>query len=93
MFGWKDVRHGRKLLQIFQIGSLLETLTLMDAQRNIVTAFPVWVRGEWVADSSEIFKALHDRVNGTSPGPFISMRRRRSLVCFKSDTFGETVRS
>ena len=78
-FGWKDHRHGGKLLQMFQIGSSLESLTLKDAQHDFVASRPVLKREGWIRDSSEIFKALHDLGKGTPPGPFISMRGVRSL--------------
>lgn len=91
-FGWKGVRLGCGLLQMFQIGDSLENLTLIDTNSGFELTRPEKNKREECGrfqNSREIFNALRDlgskapqSKEGTPPGPFISMRRVRSLRIF-----------
>ncbi|KAF9648049.1 hypothetical protein BDM02DRAFT_2427725 [Thelephora ganbajun] len=94
-FGWKDVELGCLFLQMFQIGSSLETLTLMDTE----SGFGYWEdpqtrdRG-WSQESQGIFETLYELGSAAPgdkddlpPGPFISMRgvKRLRIVWTKAN--------
>ena len=61
IFGWNDIDQGHKFLQMFQIGSSLETLVLIDTESGL----DFWGDrelgdSEWALESQRIFEALHD---------------------------------
>ena len=87
IFGWKEVDHAPSFLEIFQIGSSLENLTLLDTESGIMHRGGRPERDRrWHHDSTPIFQAL-DRLasaapedeNDIPPGPFISMRGVKNL--------------
>jgi hypothetical protein len=97
-FGWKEPRCGSKLLQMFQIGRSLKSLTLGDAEYDYV-ALTERQSGEYTEDSREIFEALHN-LGSEAPqsvddtprrGPFISTHWVRSLRIFWVDATGSSL--
>jgi hypothetical protein len=99
IFGWKDVDSGHKFLQMFQIGSSLENLTLTDTESGI----GFWKEGTtgdltWANDSQKIFEVLYDLGSNAPqdksdipPGPFISMRGVKSLEIFSTEVKGHSL--
>ena len=93
IFGWKKIHHGRRFLQMFQIGSSLETLALVDTESSF--GCYAEISGQyrhWAWDSREIFETLHDLgLNAPQdegdipPGPFISMRGVKRLEIISTE--------
>lgn len=79
VFGWKDPQNDYCFLQMFQIGSSLETLTLLDTESGSEN----W--RTWRHSSELIFEILHELSSGDflddvmTPDPFISMRGVKKL--------------
>lgn len=87
IFGWKEVDLAPSFLEIFQIGSSLENLTLLDTESGLLHNGGRPGRNRrWHHDSTPIFQAL-DRLGSAAPededdippGPFISMRGVKNL--------------
>ena len=82
IFGWKEIDRGHEFLQMFQIGSSLETLALYDTESGYASWGDRAPQGRgWALDSQKIFEVLHDLGSNAPqdgddipPGPFISMR-------------------
>ena len=93
-FGWKNVELGCKFLGMFQIGSSLESLTLLDV-RSGLACFQSRQSGErsWDRSSEWIFEGLHRLgiaaprdERDVPPRPFICMRgvKRLKIVWTKA---------
>ena len=88
IFGWKLTENCRRFLQIFQIGSPLETLTLLDTESGLGywKDHEMETRG-WYQGSEVIFGTLHelgwrdlpDEDDNMVPGSSISMRGEKRL--------------
>ena len=86
-FGWKDFELGCQFLQMFQIGSSLKSLTLVDTESGLGYWEEPRTGGRgWSQESQEIFEALSElgstaprHKNDMPPRPFISMRGVKEL--------------
>ena len=87
-FGWRDVDSGSSFLGMFQIGSSLENLTLLDATSSLGNR-EGFLRSDhdWSQSSEHIFSTLHELgiaapgdSNDLPPGPFISLRGVKRLM-------------
>ena len=96
IFGWNDIDQGHKFLQMFQIGSSLETLVLIDTESGLSYLGDEELGdSEWALESQGIFEALYD-LGSRAPqdesdipsGPFISMREVKRLEIIWTGTKG-----
>lgn len=90
-FGWKHVVIFRRFLEMFQIGSSLENLTLLDMESGLKRGREGERTGDgdWAHSSDEVFRVLLRLANAPEwdpeeeedlpPDPFISMRRVKNL--------------